>query len=549
MKNQLYKLGFVLMIAFLTSCNDFGDINVNPVRPTDLDPVNQLIYTQMRYSGDYVVPLRSAIGVTMPLLQQMTGTFTNNSGAIYAYSESIYSFVWNNDYPGIVVNMVDAVTRTTGIANKTNLNAMCRIMKVMVFARLTDMYGDIPYTEAGQGYISLTMRPKYDEQKNIYNDFFKELKESFTQLDASKDKVPQDQFFAGDISKWKKLANSLRLRYAMRLVKVDPAKAKTETEAAFADGLIASNADICLTKHENVQSVGTEFRGNGLTGGLQANPDPSRITTTMINLLKPANLTDPVDPRLNIITRNYYPLSPLVTGPALLTRIDITDQVAAYYSNLTGNNAMSGIFGIVPGSNSLVVNNPLVADITINVPGLGNKIVAGKDQRRQVANFMQQFNTPAIHVSYSETELLLAEAKVRGWNVGSDAANTHYQNGIKANIEQLKLYPGAPAITGYDAYVAFKKLETGKELEQINTQMYLTLFLNPLEGFANWRRSGFPALLPVGTTGIPIPRRFQYPQNEIDQNKENMTVAVARIFGVKGSGIDSYLNRVWWDKE
>jgi hypothetical protein len=548
MKKQLYKLGIVLMIAFLASCNDFGDINVNPVRPTDLDPTNQLIYTQMRYSGDYIVPLRSAVGVTMPLLQQMTGTFTNNSGAVYAYSESVYSSLWNTDYPGIGVNIVDAVARTTGLANKTNLNAMCRIMKVMVFARLTDLYGHIPYSEAGEGYISLTMRPTYDDQKNIYNDFFKELKESFTQLDASRDKVNQDQFYGGDISKWKKLANSLRLRYAMRLVKVDPEKAKTETEAAFADGLIASNADICLTRHENVQSVGTEFRGNGLSGAMMANPDPSRITTTMINLLKPLNLADPVDPRLNIITRNYYPLSPLVAGPALLTRIDITDQVASYYSNLPGNNSMAGIFGIVPGANSLA-NNPLVSDITVNVPGLGNKNVVSKDQRRQVANFMQQFSAPALHVTYSETELLLAEAKFRGWNVGTDAANIHYQKGIKGHIEQLKLYPGAPAITGYDAFVAFKNLETGKELEQINIQLYLTLFLNPSEGFANWRRSGFPALLPVGTAGIPIPRRFQYPQNEIDQNKENMSVAVAKILGVKGPGIDSYLNRVWWDKE
>lgn len=549
MKKHIYKLGFILMVVLFTSCNDFGDINVNPVRPTNMDPVNQLVYTQMRYSGDYMVPLRSAIGVTMPLLQQLAGTFTNNSGATYAYSESVYSLVWNNDYPGVVVNMVDAVERTNGVAGKTNLNAMCRIMKVLVFARLTDMYGDIPYSEAGKGYIDLTMRPKYDDQKDIYNDFFKELKESFTQLDAAKDKVPEDQFFAGDVSKWKKLANSLRLRYAMRLVKIDPAKAKAETEAAYTDGLMANNADICLTKHENIQSVGTEYRGNALTGGLQAQADPSRITTTMINILKPANLTDPVDPRLNILTRSYYPLTPLVTGPALLNRIDITDQVAGYYAALPGKDAMTGIFGLVPGTTAQTTNNPAAAPITINVPGLGNKSVAGKDQRRQVANFLQQFVSPAFHVTYSEVELLLAEAKVRGWNVGTDAANTHYQNGIKANIEQLKLYPGAPAITGYDAFVASKNLESGKELEQINTQMYLSLFLNPLEGFANWRRSGFPVLLPVGTAGVPIPRRFQYPQNEIDQNKENMTAAVAKILGVRGAGVDSYLNRVWWDKE
>jgi hypothetical protein len=548
MKKHIKKFGFILMIVLLFSCNDFGEINVNPVRSTNLDPVNQLVYTQMRYSGDYTDQLRLAIGVTMPLLQQIAGTFTNNSGATYAYSESVYSLVWGSNYPGVVVNIVDAVERTRGVANKTNLNAMCRIMRVMVFARLTDLYGDIPYSEAGQGYISLTMRPKYDDQKDIYNDFFKELKEAFTQLDATKDKVNDDQFYGGDVAKWKKLANSLRLRYAMRLVKVDPAKSKTEAEAAFADGLIASNADICMTKHEDVISVGTEYRGNGLTGGLYAQPDPSRITTTMINLMKPATITDLVDPRLNILTRSYYPLLPLVTGPALQTRIDITDPVAAYYAAVPGNNAMSGIFGIAPGAASLS-NNPAVLSITIDVPGKGKVAVAHKDQRRQVANFLQQYHAPAIHVSYSEVALLCAEAKVRGWNVGSDVANTLYQNGIKAHIEQLKLYPGAPAISGYDVFIASKNLATGKELEQINSQLYLTLFLNPLEGFSNWRRSGFPNLLPVGVVGLSIPRRFQYPQNEIDQNKENMMVAVAKIQGIKGSGADSFLNRVWWDKE
>ncbi len=536
------------IFCFFIACNDFGDINVDPTKSTSMDPINQLVYTQMRFSGDYNIPLRMGAGIGMPLLQQLGGTFTNASGALYSYSESVYTTVWLLYYPNLVLNLVDAENRTKDVSGKSNLNAMLRILKVLVFAQLTDLYGDIPYFDAAKGYIDGNIHPKYDDQKAIYADFFKVLSEASAQLDASKDKVPQDQFYAGDIAKWKKFANSLRLRYAMRLIKIDPAKAKQEAEAAFAGGVFSSNSDICKTSHEDVQSsVSGEYRGNGMSGTLTVRND-FKVVTTILDLLKPQNIGEPVDPRLKVWFRCYP--SSTATGAKMLLRTDITEQIDAYYAAIPGNNALSGIFGI-PAGTTVANNVPFLSTITINVPGVGNQAITHVYQRRQIANFLQQFNAPSFHLTYSEVELLLAEAAFRGWNVGTTDANTHYKNGIKASLEQIQLYPNALTISASDiaSFVGSKSLNAGKELEQINLQLYFTLFLNPIEGFANWRRSGYPALIPVGTDALTIPRRLQYPLNEIEQNKENVNTAIAKITGVAGNGKNSYLNRVWWDKE
>ncbi len=544
MKIYIGKIGFLLMFFYLVSCNDFGDTNIDPVKPTSLDPVKQLVYCQMRFAGDNSIQLRSGVGIIYPLLQQLGGNFTSNSGATYAYSESIFSRVWLSDYAGQVSNLVDASEVLANTPGKPNLYAMIRIMKVLVFSRMTDLYGDIPYKEAGRGYSDLVVRPRYDRQEEIYSDLFKELKESHDLLDSGKDQVPQEQFYGGNIAKWKKLANSLRLRLAFRLVKVDPARAKTEAEAAFAAGVMDSNQDICYLKYENVLSSSTEFRGNALSSAFLAVADPFRIYSTFLNILKSSDVEDP---RLDGYTRCYLPLAPLVTGPKIFERTDITDQIRAHYARSTGD-SLAGIIGLVPGA-ATFANNPALQNISIQIPGLGARTIAQKDQRRQVANYLAYMDAPALIVTYSEISLLLAEAKIRGWNVGEATAEEYYREGIRASINQLSLFRDAPAFKGVDKFVESKTLEAGKELEQINTELHISLFLNPQENFANWRRSGYPALEPVGTPGRSIPRRLQYPLNEIEQNNANVLEATKLITGVDGPGKDSFLNRVWWDKE
>src|SRR5690606_14827105 len=127
---------------------------------------------------------------------------------------------WQTVYPRDLKNIQDVVDRTAGNPDQVNIHAAARILRVMIFARLTDLYGDIPYSEAIKGYTEGKLLPKYDKQSDIYADFFKELQESVAQFDASKGSFGGDLFYKGNVDQWKKLGNSLRLRLGFRLTKV-----------------------------------------------------------------------------------------------------------------------------------------------------------------------------------------------------------------------------------------------------------------------------------------------------------------------------------------
>ena len=176
---------------------------------------------------------------------------------------------------------------------------------------IADIYGDVPYSEAGKGYIDGITTPRYDTQESIYNSFFTELKSAAMQMDASKDKITGDVIFKGDITKWIKFANSLRLRFAMRISDVAPEKAQIEFEDALAaaGGILDNYTDDALIAYiDKAFSFGQEaysdYRGNSMSQMLFGNDpanNPSYICSTFFNEL---NTTG--DPRTFRITRFYY---------------------------------------------------------------------------------------------------------------------------------------------------------------------------------------------------------------------------------------------------
>jgi hypothetical protein len=220
-----------------------------------------------------------------------------------------------------------------------------------------------------------------------------------------------------------------------------------------------------------------------------------------------------------------------------MERTDITPQVKA-------------VVGITACKNGDFVWDDWKNTFTIEVPGIGPYDVGNNTQKMQLANFLVANDAPFLHLTYAETELLLAEACYR-WNLnlGGDFM-THYNRGIEAAMKQLSLYPGGPQIR--DAEISKYKTDNviapGKELAMINHQLWVALFLNGPEAYANWRRSGFPVLTPGYKPGYSsvntIPRRFEYPLSEKEQNAENYNRAVQDM-----GGKDDWTGRVWWDKE
>ncbi|TCC87134.1 SusD/RagB family nutrient-binding outer membrane lipoprotein [Pedobacter hiemivivus] len=528
MKTNLKKYAFLLgiLVLMLNSCKKFGDVNIDPTRSSNLDPSLQLTNVQLRFSGDLEVNEKFGLVFTMPLVQQIGGIWLNRNGQFYIYDRNYLSSLWNNTYDDDIVNIVDAVTRTNNDPLKTNLNAVCRIMKVYEFARMTDVYGDIPYFEAGKAFTNGIIQPKFDRQEDIYNDFFKELTAASNQLDAAKDAVKGDLFYNGGIVAWKKFANSLRLRYAMRLVKINPVKAKAEALAAYTAGVFTSNADMCKIVHQDVQNGYNDIRGNGVSAAFcQAEVIP-RLQDPFINQLNGTN-----DPRLKHIARYYIDI---MNRP--FDRIDITDPVKA----------VNGYKGVAANE---YVWDGWIDPITINIPGVGPKEVVNNDQKAQLANFLIRNNAPFLHQTYAEVEFLLAEATVRWGVLFGGAAAEHYAKGIEGAMVQLSLFPGGPTIssTEINAFITSNSLLPGREIELINTQLWIALLLNGPEAYANWRRTGFPVLASSlnGESSVLItPRRFEYPIFELEQNAVNAAAAIAAI----GPGGNTWANRVWWDK-
>lgn len=517
---------YLLMLSAMVSCKKFGDTNINPVKSSDLDPATQLALVQLRFSGDLMINERLGAIMTMPMVQHIGGITKNGYGQFYIKAPAYMDAFWNETYLYDIANIVDAVERTNGKADKTNLNAMCRIMKVYLFSRITDIYGDIPYSEAGKGYISKNIHPKYDKQEDIYNDFFKELKECYTQLDASKDPVSKDLFYGGNATSWKKFANSLRLRLAMRLIKRNPTKAKDEAQAAYNDGVFTSNADICKLDHENVANNYQDMRGNSVSASINQGTRLPALCNTLIDAMYNTN-----DPRLSRIARYY-----LDDDYDAQTRIDFTDQARP----------VIGLKGIKPTS---YVWDDWVGPAEYNIPSVGLRTASNYEQKAQLANFLIRNDAPFLHLTYAEVEFLLAEVDVRfGLNLGG-TANDHFKKGLEAACAQLSLFPNGPVIPASEVttFVNGNTLILGQELKMIGTQLWIALLLNGPEAYANWRRTGYPQLVPAiraESTSTTIPRRFEYPLLEKEQNAVNVKNAIQAM-----GGTDSWNGRVWWDKE
>ncbi len=272
-----------------------------------MNPSLMLSTIQLQLSGGTFETLRNGFIYSGHWMQHWTGEYASTEwGGKGQRNEQYMSALWISQYPREIKNVVDMVERTTNDPAKVNINAVSRIMKVYIFSRLTDLYGDIPYFDAAKGYYSGTFTPKYDRQEDIYNHFFTELDAAVKQIDASKDAGDQRLLFRWRcLDKWKKFGNSLRLRLALRLTKVNLNKAQDEAEAAVALGVMSSNDDMAIMRHVKIAWGGGTSGGNGTSYALmnsQLDSDKSlfRMTTTFVDYFVSHN-----DPRLKLYGGSY----------------------------------------------------------------------------------------------------------------------------------------------------------------------------------------------------------------------------------------------------
>ena len=557
--------GLIAAMAFtLSACSDshMEEINTDETKVTNLDPNAQLTTSLLQTYGDFSL-MDTYRNYITGFTQHFAGGWnvTNYAGAVH-HEDDIARRIWDRYYEVAIKNLVDAIHKSE---DKANLNAALRIHRVFLLSVLADTYGDIPASEAGLGYISGISTPKYDTVEEIYNWFFEELSACEAQLGTGSDRISGDvTSLGGEVAKWKKYANSLRMRYAMRIADVNPQKAQKEFEAAVGAGYIASAADDAYIKYSDSPFTyydganDYDFRTNAL-GEILYGQDPSSPTFVSSTLFYQMQNTS--DPRLYRICRHYYNIKRSQVKPDKEQNIDLTDEVLAYFKR-------AGIGEEPCNTGAAWYENWMNVAETKEFPTLqkwadndantyDNSDYRARLMRPCLNIDFEMPSCPGILFTYAEAELLLAEAKTKGWNVGGEA-ESHYEAGVRAAMEMLNNYyltSNKISSDEIDSFLARNPLSDNPK-EAINTQAWILHLMNPSEAWANMRRSDYPAVLDRSRLGtfpgdgfvyddpdLSMPTRLRYPELEGQYNSINYHAAIERM-----GGTDDWHKSLWWDK-
>jgi len=508
------------LVLSLAGCDKgFVEKNKNPDAITSLDPA--LLFTNAERnvsSGNWET--------YQTIVQQFVNAYNTGATAGPNFNKDVDGFntpLWNGTYGTPIKYLQQILFLLKGNTSRPNLVAMTRIWRAFNFMRLVDSYGDVPYSEAGLGYISGINYPKYDKSADIYADLYNEIKGASAALTATGDYVKEDLFFgptgnaAAQTAEWKKFANSLLLRLGMRYSKLDATKAKSIVAEAFAGGVMTSNSDDVFI------NLYSSTYANPINGGPRGtNPYFYYVTQNFVDFLKNTH-----DPRMKYMVGKYSNPNGIQT--------------------LSPDTVSANQFGFPVGYS---------ADQTTTIPGYRGTVPSpgtGLNYSQPNYNTVLSSTAPTFYMTYSQTALLLAEATFRGWITGGLTAQQYYEAGVKANMDQYNRFPTVPTpavpATTVASYLAQPGIlfDPATALQQINTQYWLASFVDGPEAYSNWRRSGFPVLT-VNVYGGGLPggdgfyRRLPYPVSESSTNGTNYQAAIASMGG------NSPNNRVFWDK-
>lgn len=541
---------------FFASCSDeyMENMNTDPSKAATIDPNAQLTTAQLQTYGDLSM-MEIYRNYHYAFTQQLMGCWnTTNYGGRHTLDNNEMSRIWTSFYTQSLKNIIDAQYRTAEDAEKVNINSVLRIYRVYLMSIITDTYGDAPFSEAGLGFLEGKFNPKYDKQEDIYNAFFLELEDAVNKIDPTKDKVTGDLIYAGDVTKWQQLANSLRLRFAMRISNVNPTKAQTEFENALAanGGVITDASSDALIKYMTIafsfgQEAYSDYRGNSLSQLLFGNDpanNPSYLCSTFFNQLYNSG-----DPRTFKISRCYYDGLMSATSPD--NRVDITQEMIEKGIDFSPRDP--GAYSWEPWPTGY--DSDICKELAVNNPSV--TVTMAREVEPKLANNFLKSDNPGVVMTSAEVKFLMAEATVKKWNVGSVSAEDLYKQGVRAAMDFLTDNYGCTATTDaeFDAFIQGRGTfghTDNQKLEAINTQAWILHFTNPAECWANVRRSGYPKLKSPAeygfgqylTGGTEIPVRLCYPVLESSYNKKNYNEAIERM-----GGTDNWHSLLWWDTE
>ena len=499
----LRPMGMLAAVLLLLAGCDSGltEVNVDTTRLRDVDPVFQLndVIQGAAPPGN---SLRCEGTTVQQFVRLSTGFFACANFNVAVLNTMGHQ--WGK-YNG-VREMRDVLDKLEEDPEQQNLYNMARILQAYAAMLITDTHGNVPYSEAGRALEGIVF-PAYDSQEAIYTGpggILEELESASAALSPSA-ASPEDALYDGDIEKWRRFGNSLLLRAAMRLTKVAPNVAQQYAQSAVQGGVMQSNADNAVIRHD--ANYTSPFGGvaNGNERGNEYIPD------TFIEYMQSMD-----DPRLEAIAVRW----PNATG-------------------LAAQNEADRVFDPDQQIGMPMGYDPSTISETYAQTGVTSYYQYSRgDPFRIYAQL-----APSFLVTHSQTQLLLAEAAQRGWVSGNPAA--YYETAIRADMERISTDYDDTEIpqSEIDAYVAAHPLDLGNALEEINNEYWVASFVMPEESWANFRRSGYPAIPPNPLKGDLTTedffRRLLYPEDELNLNPNY----------ADGTLPDIMDTRMWWDAD
>jgi len=489
---KLIRYTFIILVFLgIGGCKDFLDVNTPVNNPQSVNP-QVLLGAGLIGTGFANGNELNRFASTIMQMHAGAGNSPQNYD-IYITTSADFGNQWLGElYEGSLTEYQRLIETADGVGAKA-YTGIAKIMKAYTFSLATDVWGDVPYSQALQG--TTFINPRLDAQKDIYEgnstlgiqSLFDLVKEGMADLDLPTTLTPgtDDVIYGGTIANWKRAGNTLMLKFATQISRVDPAFAKTQIDAVIAAGnnVISTNA----------QTMGVKFgSATGSQSPIYVYNYVSSFRTDLIvstRYLTRLQTTLNNDPRLPLIVTR-----PNAVAPGVGTYVTIDN----------------GFRGTLPTPSTTYSKwGPAVTGIS----GAG----------------------PIKLVSNAQRAFIMAEAVQRLGVVAPKTANQYFQEGITASMDEIGVLP-SDRTAYFAANPTIVNLQPGTEIDQIISQKYVALTGNGIEAWDDWRRTGFPTLLEsqnAAGTDAKRPVRAVYVNQELQRNPN---------FVLVNSNV-----RMWWD--
>lgn len=461
MKNKKLYILAILAIAFSSCKKELDEVNINPNAPEIPQP-DYLLTGTTKITADTYWGVTNNMNSSLLFAQQWAKVqYTEEDRFIY--SNSSFTALWSTGYAQSIAGF-NKIIELGDAQGNSNYKGVALVLRSWTFLLLTDAYGDIPYSQAGK--IKQFVTPVYDKQKDVYYGILNDLKSAQAALDPAGKVIAGDVIYGNNIASWKKFANALRLRIALRIADKDPAKAKQVIDEVQAESgaYISSNSESAILKYD------VSPQQNPVAASFETRND-YRISKTIVDKLFSLN-----DPRLPVYASKTE---------------NVTPQVYVGIPNGSTNSEASAI-------------------------GLANSSKPG-------AYFLDA-KAPAVIFSYAELLFDRAEAAARGFT--TENAENLYKQAITASFNQYGI--SGTAVDDYINQAAVQ-YNASNYKKSIGEQKWIALFGQGLEAWAEQRRLDYPQLTASVNTVLngKIPVRFIYPGTEQSLNGQNYKNAVS----------------------